>query len=668
MNNDNFSVLVEKEDKTTKKLKIAIFSLLVLLVGFIAAIAIVLLSNQSATRTFMIYMVGADLESRGSMATYELDGIDPKKVDLENMNVVLLAGGAKEWNNDYIDEEETSIYELTKNGFEKVKTQDIRNMGESETLSDFINYTTDNYKTAEYELLFWNHGGAIDGSEYDELSRNDNLSLLEISEALESTNFNANNKLNTVIFSTCLNGTIENANIFRDYADYYVASEEVSLSIKNQSDFSFINDVTLETPNQEIGKAFIGKYKDKIALLRASYAKYNEDYTVYSTYSLVDLNELTNLNTAVDEFFGDINVAENYNAIAKIRNNLYQYAYEQADDPSYDMVDLYNLINELRSFSPDKADKALKQFEKTVIYNYSTDESSRGISIYFPYNAKKAVQNMFLSTYDEISNLKNYNKFITDFNSVKTTASASRLPYDKNEVSVTSTADGADFKLVLSDEQLETFAEAEYLVFRDNHDSTYRPVYKGIDTSLDGNTLYANIKDRQLVIKDLDPEEDVNPEEYGGGLLTLFESEVTDTYIKYTTNVILTGDDPESIIGIKMDGARIGIVLNRETGEVSLGEAILLSSEDMIGGAVLDLNDYNTIGFATSSYNVFNSDGSFNENWTETSDGVITGWECELDSCDFTIEDYDSEQDYYSVFKIKDINGNIYYSDLLKLD
>lgn len=56
------------------------------------------------------------------------------------------------------------------------------------------------------------------------------------------------------------------------------------------------------------------------------------------------------------------------------------------------MIDLYNLVYNLKDLSPKKADKVLKNLENTVIYNYATDSNSRGISIYFPFNGSNLVK------------------------------------------------------------------------------------------------------------------------------------------------------------------------------------------------------------------------------------------------------------------------------------
>ena len=655
MNNEiNTTIPNYSSVDTMKKqpdLKKVLYVLLCVLVLLLILIAIFLVNRKNiSTRTFMIYMVGADLESNGSMGTYELNGIDPKLVDLENVNVVMIAGGAKRWNNDYIDVDETSIYQLTKEGFIKVKQQPIKNMGDASTLSDFLNFVTEHYITDKYELLFWNHGGAIMGSEFDELNGNDNLTLEEISKALGKTSFNEKNKMETIIFSTCLNGTIENANIFKNYADYYVASEEVSVSVKDMSDFNFINNVKLETDSLDIGRMFIEKYKDKLKYLKKLYEIKNTNYDIYYTYSIVDLNNLDNLNKAVNNFFGKIDVTKNYNEIAKSRSNLYQYGYNMSGEPSYDMVDLYNLTLELKELAPSEAEQVLNELEKTVVYNYATNPSSRGMSIYFPYNGQSIAQTKFLSIYGDISKINNYNNFISKFNSLKTTNASNKLVFKNNVAKVTSEDTESDFELELTDEQVANYARAQYLVYRDNRDGTYLPVYKGNEVKLDENTLKAKIKDRQLKLKSNEINDNI----------ILFEDEIGDDYIKYSSYVVL-----ENINEMKFDKATMFLLLDKKTNKVSIS-GIVLSSDGIIPGrAMVNINDYTHVVFASSSYNISNEDGTFNEN--AESNGVIQGIEADVNELKFELQDYNDGYDYYCVFKIFDVNNNVYYSKLVKL-
>lgn len=654
--NINYQNVNQNRKQTNlKPLLYILISILIILIGLIIVFS--LNKKDIKTRTFMIYMVGSDLESRGYMGTYELDGIDPKQVDLDNVNVVLIAGGSSKWGNAYIDKDETSIYQLTDNGFTKVKQQPIKNMGSSKTLSDFINYVTSRYITDEYELLFWNHGGAIMGSEYDELNNNDNLSLLEISEALSNTTFNSKNKIETIIFSTCLNGTIENANIFKNYADYFVASEEISMSIKNKSDFSFINDVTTRTESVDIGRMFINKYKEKMSYLRKVYQIYNEEYNIYSTYSIVDLNNLDNLNNSLDEFFKKIDVASNYNTIAKVRSNLYQYAYKQAGSPDYDTVDIYNLVYNLKSLAPNEANNVLKELENTIIYNYATDSSSRGISIYFPYNGKSNIQQALLNLYNDISSIPSYNNFINEFSNLKTVNSSNRLSFTENESKVNKTGTEADFELELTNEQVKNYAKAQYFVFRDNKDGYYLPVYKGTEVTLENNMLKAKVKDRQLKVKSKTDDTE--------NIITLFEEEVGDSYIKYNTIVTLENFSSEDYTEWKMETATMSLLLDKNTNKVNISSILLSQKDDLPARTLVDLKDYTQVVFASSSYNIANADGTYNENWT--SDGVIKGVEIDVDDFEFELQDYNNEYDYYCVFVIYDINNNSYYSKLVKM-
>lgn len=615
--------------------------------------------NKELTRTFMIYMVGSDLESKSGMATFELEGLDPTVIDMENINVVLIAGGSTRWNNNYINEEETSIYELTDSGFKKVKQQPIKNMGSFDTLSEFLKYSFDNYKTDEYSLIFWNHGGAIEGSEYDELNFNDNLSLTEISMALKQSPFNKNNKMEVVIFGTCLNGSLEMGNTFKDYAKYFVASEEISWSFSNTSDLAFIGKIETTDRGSDVGVKFIEEYKGKMDNAKWNYGMSGLDYSIYSTYSLVDLNNLDDLNKSLDDFFKDIDLTSNYNTIAKVRSNLYQYGYNQAGIPLYDMVDLYNLVYNLKDLSPNTANRALETIEDTVLYNYATNSLSRGISIYFPYNALESQQDNFLYSYKDINPINSYNKFIEQFKKLKSSNSTQRLSFNENVSRVDKSEKDADFELDLTNEQLNAFAKAEFIVFRDNKDGYYLPVYRGREVELLNNKLFAKIKDRQLKIGD---------EEYQR-IITLIEEDSTDSYIKYSTYGVLQDLSSNEIYEWKDDNVKISIVYDKKTNEIQITDALLMSENNLPSKISVDPKKYTNLELGSSSYKIFDENNEFNENWSETSNGIFEGIDVDpAGDYKIELEDYSDGYDYYCTFIIYDVNNNYYYSPLIKMN
>jgi len=611
-------------------------------------------NNKSISRTLMIYMVGADLESKNGLATVDLDSINYNSMDNENINVVLIAGGATKWHNNYINSNETSIYELKTNGFQKVQQQSTQNMGAPQTLSNFLNYVYNNYKTDEYDLIFWNHGAAILGSEQDELT-DDILTLSEFKVAFSNSTLGGEKRLETISFRTCLNGTIEVASSLKDYAEYLIASEEVTRGYPLGNVLSFINNIEKSDTAIDYGKKFINAYKEQMSGLKSLYNSSGETYDIYSTYSVVDLSKIEELETSVNDMFEDVDINSNYNTIAKVRSNLYQYG----DSGPYDMVDLYNLIDGIKDISPNKAKKVLKNIENAVVYNWATNSQSRGLSIYFPFKATTEYKNAFLQLYNTFPNIKQYNNFISNFSSIQS-SSYKDFSFASNKTDLKSNQESSDFSLELTDEQKEGFAKANYIVFRDNKNGNYLPVYKGNEVSLKGNTLSANIKNKQLKIIATDDKTE--------NIITLFEDEITDKYIKYDTIVTLEDFSSEKIGDWKMETATISLIYNKETKKTTIANVSLNSNNEKLPGGVVsvDLNDYTNIVFASSSYKIQDENGNYNENWE--SNGVIEGIEVNVGKFEFEQQNFDDGYDYYCVFRIYDVDNNYYYSKLVKMN
>ena len=640
--------------KKSNNKKIILFSIIFVLI----IIAILLTYNlifkdKEVSRTVMIYMVGADLESKSGLASTDLKGIDYDKMDNKNIKVILIAGGSEKWNNSFIDEDETSIFELKEDGFEKVKTQKLQNMGDENVFKNYLDYVYTNYKTDKYDLIFWNHGGAIYGSQMDEIS-DDILSLNEMENGLKNSKFH-NKKLEVIIFRTCLNGTLEVANSLEDYADYLVASEEVTYGTPFTNVLNFINKIETTDSSYDVGYKFIESYKDHIKTLKSTYSN---DSDIYSTYSIVNLNKIKYLTESLNEFINVINVKENYKEISRIRSNLYQYAYTQSDSADYDMVDLYNLITKLKKYDENKAKKVLNNIENAVEYNWATNNNSRGISIYFPYNADENVKKLFLNIYSNFKNLDKYYNFINTFYSIQNQNDYS-YSFSNNKVNVNISNKEADFKLELTDEQKDGFAKAKYIVFRDNKDGYYHPIYIGTETNLNGNILSANIKDRQLKVIDK------ADKSFNGYILTLIESETSNDYIKYNTSVIL--QNFKDFNDYKMDNAQMNLILNRKTNKISINNVILNNKENLKPNSTsVDLNEYKNIAFGSFKYKILDDNGNYKTDWN--SNGIYEGVEIDVKDIDFKIQNLDDEYDYYCVFMIKDINNKTYYSKLIKMN
>ena len=179
--------------------------------------------------TVMVYIVGSNLESRYGAATNDIKEMLGAGLDFSKNNLLVYAGGSKRWNSD-ISNTYNSVIDLAAGDSLEVtaRTDETADMGTAETLSQFINYCTENYPARHYGLVLWDHGaGPLWGYGSDELFGNDSLLLEELKGAMDKTMFTNGKKLDWVGFDACLMGSIESATLWKDYADYMIGSEEL---------------------------------------------------------------------------------------------------------------------------------------------------------------------------------------------------------------------------------------------------------------------------------------------------------------------------------------------------------------------------------------------------------------------------------------------------------
>lgn len=175
------------------------------------------------------YLCGSDLETNGGFATTDLS--EMMEVQLpENVNVVIQTGGAAVWQNDQMDPEKLQRWLYNSEGLQLIEEQDTANMGDAQTLYEFLAFANENYPADKVAVTFWNHGGgSVGGVAFDELHGLDSLDLAEMYQAFDAVwPADAENPaLELVGFDTCLMATVDVASTFQGFAKYLVASEEV---------------------------------------------------------------------------------------------------------------------------------------------------------------------------------------------------------------------------------------------------------------------------------------------------------------------------------------------------------------------------------------------------------------------------------------------------------
>ena len=580
------------------------------------------------SRTIMIYMCGSDLESRIALASSDLESIKASEVD-ENINVVVYTGGAKRWYN-YVSNQENAIYVLEDSGFVKKETYNKASMGESSSLSTLLDYSYDNYKADKYDLVMWNHGLGALGISSDELFGSDFLSLNELTDALSKSKFTGDNKLETVIFRSCLNSTLEMSSIFVPYAKYFVASEEVTWGGTGSTALAFINDVTLEDSGVDVGKKFISGYEQSLNVLASRQGSTLDEVFPVSTYSVLDLSKVNELENKLSIFFKSLNLNLNYNNIARVRSNLYQYASESGCN-DYDTVDLYHLVTGLKSLSSTKGDDVINALNNVIVYNWSNNDFSNGLAVYFPYRSSSKVRTIHYSSYKNLTGLKDYYDFITAFDNLQKKSNSGGFSVISKEDIDISVAN-KKLSLVLNDDNIDNYAKASYVIFQ-KVGPYYSPVYTSDTFELAKNNYSMDLNMNLVKVNNLDNNTST--------ILSLYTNSFNNIY----TDATISNSSAT-------DTAKIYFNKNLKINKT------IKSSTDSSSGMYLDINDYSNINFEKDSYIISGN----SDNWENTKvDGYFEV------GTNYSFESIPLDSNYYVMFKIYDVDNLYTYSDLVQI-
>ena len=643
-----------------KNQKLIIVSLLSVLVILLLVAALFVSGNgfvngKESTRTIMIYLDGTNLESDAGIASAELEAIKPSTLNLNKTTVLVYTGGTLKWYN-YVKNDENAIYKLTSNGFEKIETYEQLDMADPSTLASFLQYGYDNYKAGHMDLVLFNHGGATTGAISDDFTGN-TISLKGFKEALSNSPFNKDNKLELIAFRTCLNGTIENANTFKDYAEYLVASEEVTYGRSDSNVLGyFINNMPPNEGGIEVGKRFINAYIRNIDDIC-----YSPDQFLV-TYAVVDLSKVEKLTQEFETAISSIDIKKNYSNLSKIRSNMLQFAANGSNDSTYfDTIDMYDLMLKLNDLGVVDSSSFTRAFKEAVVYFYTNDpDDTHGLSVYFPYKGAKKYRDYLVKLYDTFDFMTDYKKFINNFNSLLNGTGDKTFSFTDSTLTV---SDTKEVTLELSEEQKSNYSSARYVLFK--KDSENPDFYELI-----------------LISDDVDESETGKIKTKIGNSLVKVYDENGDNIYMHLNRRKMGGKFVDSHNGVlynknagdygKMDNANITII--NENNKPKFGDVVITGSRDQrYDGIVRNINDYTTIDVFKLRYKILDENGNFmpSDKW-ETS-GTMTGLELK----DFKTNNINDEIDlrytglddgeFYCVFIVFDMNRNSHISNLIKV-
>ncbi len=620
-------------------------------------------TSGDGTKTIMMYVVGSDLESDHDCATSDMSEVLASDFDDENINYLIYTGGTSDWENPDISDDHNSIFKVEDGELVLLEHESKKNMGDADTLSDFINYCYENYPADMYGLILWNHGGgAFNGYGYDELT-NDCLSLMELGNALNDTPFEGDNKLEFIGFDACLMATIEVADALSPYANYLFASQEPEPGWG--WDYSFLSMIDEDDTGVEIGTYVVDHFIETTSDNMMSNPFAYTDITL----SVLDLSKVPDVEVALENMFAtakDDLTADTYHQYAKLRSNTKEIAPMYSGEYSYDYVDMLDMADKMSVLYPNEANALKSAISNMVVYQDANVKKEYGVSIYYPYNAKEYSQ-YYVPMFKTFDFAPNYTAYIENFRSYLTNTQVTTASWDPTAMNPTYNGD-LTFSLELTADQAAEVQNAYFVISHNdpNMEGNQMFVMMSNQVSFDDTTKVTAQFDGQIIYIKNDTTGQLTEIMYT-------EQEKTDEYTRYLISSILYQDDMYA-----EDAMYTYFVLettaSNPQGEIKGAYPI---SNLVTGDAneifperyEINVNDYKNVAFGCLTHEFTGTEDltNFNEadwadlslwyNYMPVSDGFST-----------VMGGMQSGLEYYGMFVFEDTHGNRHCSNLVPLN
>ncbi len=616
----------------------------------------------TGTKTIMMYIVGSNLESDYGAASEDISEILNADFDDEEIHFLIYTGGSNNWDNSDIPEGANTTFLVQDGALVELEQDDEKNMGDASTLADFLTYGYENYPAEQYGVILWNHGGgSFYGFGYDELT-DDSLSLIELSDAFESSPFGESNKLEWIGFDACLMATVETANALSPYANYLIASQESEPSWG--WDYGFMDEIDDLSDGAAIGTeiadAYIETTEDNFATSLFSYSDI--------TMSVLDLSQTAAVETAINDLFSQANASLNdatYTKYSRIRSNTKEIASEFTGEYSYDVVDLMDLTQNMKTEFLSESTALENALSDFIVYSNTNESNANGVSIYYPYNAKQ-YSSYYIPMYYELGFATGYADYISNFAALLTDSATLTAEWDPNTMIPTANGD-MTFSLQLTDEQSGSYQKGYYVISRADIDQPGNYIFVAMSNQVElseSNTLTADFDGQIIYMQNA-----TTSEQYE---VMYTEQESTSDYTRYLLSSILYNDDIEG------DDAMYAYFVLETTPDNPQGEIVgaypienLIVSE---GSELfpdryeIDINEYQNIAFGSASHQFTTTEDLTNFNEADWSD--VSLWYSSMpisEGFNTTMGGMIPDIPYFGMFIIEDSQGNRHCSNLVQL-
>lgn len=344
------------------------------------------------------YICGADLESKNGFATDDL--VELTKVKLPpNVKVLLLTGGANNWQNDMMKPGELGVYLYDSEGIKEISRCEDADMGSAQTLEDFLAVGKESFGDDwRRAFVFWNHGGgSVGGVCLDERTGNA-LSLNDITSAFTKVYGTSASKppFEMIGFDACMMATYDTANALKGIARYMTASEETEPG--NGWDYTRWVGALANDP------AMHGDVLGRV--ICDSYMKGCQEYGTadMATLSVVDISKIPALGKAYENYgIEALKLASNnsggfFSEFGRSAQKAENYGGNNKEQGYSDMVDLGDLASRTTGLLPQTSRWLVNAVDDAVVYKVQGRYRSqgRGISGFYAYDGDRAVLEKYL--------------------------------------------------------------------------------------------------------------------------------------------------------------------------------------------------------------------------------------------------------------------------------
>ena len=305
----------------------------------------------------------------------------------DNVTYVVQPGGASAWRDVQVNPNRTRRF--VKQGKELVEVYDapVTNMGESETLTDFLKFCKENYPADHTMVILTDHGGAMTGFGWEGIYGKDNLTLAELTESFENAYGldEENPPIDVLYFNACLMSNSDVVNAMRGVAKYMISGEEVGLAVSSY--YGMLCDKLCENPNMnamQLGKTLIDCYAKEITSNGAMIGAPQQ-----TGMCLLDMGTAPKVYDAYANLAKHIlsDVADNPQLLAILSQNVSSSISFAVDSyKRYNCTDLWLWINGLSEVYPEETKEIQDLIDETVLYKRPDGyiQDAHGISVYFP--------------------------------------------------------------------------------------------------------------------------------------------------------------------------------------------------------------------------------------------------------------------------------------------